>query len=153
MTTKKCTKCGETKPTEQFYKNSASKDGLHPQCKTCIAARNRAYYEANREERKAYREANREHIAASNSAYREANREQIAAQKRARYALVGDPSGARTRAVTSRYSTRNRAPWTPEEDRYLLTGPGTLMDKALQLSRTYSAVNVRAHRLRQEQTA
>ena len=47
--------------------------------KAKIAARKKAYYEANREEiaayQKAYREANREEIAARNKAYYEANRE------------------------------------------------------------------------------
>ena len=54
-----------------------------------IAARQKAYYEANREEiaarQKAYREANREEIAAYQKAYREANREEIAAYQKAYY--------------------------------------------------------------------
>ena len=47
--------------------------------KKIVAARKRAYREANREEiaakRRAYREANREEIAAYQRAYREANRD------------------------------------------------------------------------------
>ena len=54
-----------------------------------IAAKQRAYYEANREEinakARAYYEANREEIAAKKRAYREANREEINAKARARY--------------------------------------------------------------------
>ena len=51
-----------------------------------IAAKRKAYREANREEiaayQKAYYEANREEIAAKRKAYREANREEIAAKSR-----------------------------------------------------------------------
>ena len=51
------------------------------------SAKQKAYYEANREEiaakRRAYREANREEIAAKQKAYYEANREEIAAKQKA----------------------------------------------------------------------
>lgn len=194
MTTKTCTKCGETKPTDQFGKDRTKRDGLQSNCKDCqrahreanrdkilarqrsyreanrdkINAYDRAYNEANREKRRAYREANRDkineqkrthyeanrdEIAARQRAYNEANREQINARDRARYALVGSPGGARAREVTARYATRTGEPWTPEEDRYILTDPGTIMDKALQLSRTHSAVESRARQLRQENAA
>ena len=36
MNTKDCTKCKQTKPTEDFGKRTASKDGLNDWCKTCI---------------------------------------------------------------------------------------------------------------------
>lgn len=63
-----------------------------------LAARQKAYYEANREklaaQQKAYREANREKVAAQQKAYYEANREKwlvYNARKRAkRAASVGD---------------------------------------------------------------
>lgn len=48
---KRCSKCGETKAHEQFYKqpdSSPTKDGLTYQCKSCYAA----YYRANRERHK-----------------------------------------------------------------------------------------------------
>ena len=61
-------------------------DRLPPEKKR-IAAYQRAYREANREEiaayQRAYREANREEIAAYQRAYYEANREKIAAHQRA----------------------------------------------------------------------
>ena len=54
--------------------------------KRAIAARQKAYREANREKvaarQKAYREANQEKVAAYQKAYREANREKVAAQKK-----------------------------------------------------------------------
>lgn len=172
MTTKKCTTCGETKPTDQFNKNRTKRDGLKSRCRTCLNAYNRAYREANRDRTnsygRAYREANRdkenarvraykekhrEELAAYNRAYYEANRDRENARSRARRALMGRPEQDRVRAITARYATRSGEPWTPEEDRYILTGPGTYIDKALQLSRTHSAVAVRANRLRQDNAA
>lgn len=32
---KRCSKCGETKPYSQFYRNSRSPDGYRPDCKAC----------------------------------------------------------------------------------------------------------------------
>lgn len=187
MTTKTCTKCGETKTVDQFSKDRTKRDGRRPSCKTCTAAQRRAHYEANREQinarQRAYNEANREEISARKRAYRAGHREKISAQKRAYYesnreeisarnrayneanrdkinarnrthrALVGNPSVERYQEVTARYATRNGEPWTPEEDRYILTGPGTLMDKALQLSRTYEAVAHRSTTLRRQENA
>jgi hypothetical protein len=43
----------------------------------------RAYYEANKENRRAYHEANKEKIAAHHKAYCEANKEKLAAQQKA----------------------------------------------------------------------
>ena len=54
-----------------------------------LAARKKAYYEANREkvaaQQKSYREANREKLAAQKKAYREANREKVAEYQKAYY--------------------------------------------------------------------
>ena len=183
MTTKTCTMCGETKPTDKFGKKQSNLDGLQSSCKTCRSARQRAYYEANREQisayQHAYREANRDKFTAYNrayyeanrdkmiarqrayreanreeiKAYREANRDKINARNRARHALIGNPTKVRCQEVAARYATRKYDPWTPEEDRYLLTCPGTNLDKALQLSRTYDAVERRAEKLRQDNAA
>lgn len=142
MTTKTCNKCGETKSTDQFYNDRSRRDGLTSSCKTCSNARCRAYYEANREQ-----------ISARVSAHYEANRDKIKAYNHARRALMGNPSTKRSQEVAARYATRVWDQWTPEEDHYVLTGPGTLIDKALQLSRTYEAVKRRSRQLRQEQTA
>ena len=32
----KCTKCGETKPREEFYKNDNTKKGVTSRCRLCI---------------------------------------------------------------------------------------------------------------------
>lgn len=36
MVTKKCPKCGETKSTDEFYKNGLTQDGLQIYCKDCL---------------------------------------------------------------------------------------------------------------------
>jgi hypothetical protein len=45
MADRKCTKCLITKPVEQFYLNCYGRNGA---CKPCVAAKNKAYYEANK---------------------------------------------------------------------------------------------------------
>lgn len=39
--TKTCPDCGETKPTDQFWKNRTTSDGLTTYCRTCQGARNK----------------------------------------------------------------------------------------------------------------
>jgi hypothetical protein len=75
---KQCTCCGEVKALTEFYKKKASKDGLQSYCKSCVKAQVKAYYEANRKEKKvygkAYREANKDKVKTKKKAYHEANR-------------------------------------------------------------------------------
>jgi hypothetical protein len=40
MITKKCASCNEVKTSENFYKNSQLKSGLHSYCKTCMRIKN-----------------------------------------------------------------------------------------------------------------
>jgi hypothetical protein len=47
---KTCTKCGQTKPREEFGKASKTKDGLDCWCKICKRAKHVLYYQANRSE-------------------------------------------------------------------------------------------------------
>lgn len=76
-----CTKCGETKPVDQFSKRSARPLGITSHCKACCAVRLKTYTSSNKERirrnHKAYREANSEKISEYQSAYREANREKL----------------------------------------------------------------------------
>ncbi len=41
MSVKKCQKCGEIKPTSEFYKNVATVDGYQSYCKECQSAARR----------------------------------------------------------------------------------------------------------------
>ena len=85
-----------------------------------IAARKKAYYEANREEiaarNKAYYEANREKIAARKKAYREANREEIAAYQKAYYEANREKYNAymreymRRRRLEKKYAQTHEGP-------------------------------------------
>ena len=42
--TKKCCKCGEVKPTTEFYKNIKSADGYDTYCKECRRSLGREFY-------------------------------------------------------------------------------------------------------------
>lgn len=44
-----CTKCGETKPLPDFYKNPTMRDGYDRQCKVCKRAYRAEHYQKNRE--------------------------------------------------------------------------------------------------------
>lgn len=49
MREKVCSTCKQSKPREDFGRRQASSDGLQALCRTCNAARARAYYASNRE--------------------------------------------------------------------------------------------------------
>jgi len=82
---KTCTRCGEEKPATLEYFHKRSENGIRSDCKVCANQAGAAYYEANKEKKKAYREANREAILKQRKAYREANREAILEQRYAHY--------------------------------------------------------------------
>lgn len=46
--TKVCTKCGETKEHGEYHKQSKSRDGLKPWCKTCSNSFSGKYYKENK---------------------------------------------------------------------------------------------------------
>lgn len=79
---KRCSKCGEVKEREEFYRKKSWG-------KRCWAAVNHANYEKNREERlkkdRANRERNRERIRERDRIYREKNRSAILKRKKACY--------------------------------------------------------------------
>ena len=52
-TDKKCYKCSETKPLEEFSKNKKSTGGYENRCRACTAAHVRSYYADNKEKIKA----------------------------------------------------------------------------------------------------
>ena len=94
---KTCSKCGETKPREEFTRNKSKRDGLSSPCKACrkaykVANREkinegkRKYYADNREKAREYQETNREKIAERKRKYYAANREKINEGKRKYYA-------------------------------------------------------------------
>lgn len=48
MASKRCSKCGEVKPMDQFHRSAMSKDGRTSRCKTCRALDARLYAERRR---------------------------------------------------------------------------------------------------------
>jgi len=97
ITLKRCTKCGELKPRDQFSKDVSRKDQLNKHCKACNAAyraenaeRIRKYQrrweaenrEQYREHKRNYDEANREQVRDRQRRYRAANLDAIREQKR-----------------------------------------------------------------------
>lgn len=74
---KKCSKCGEILPVEEFSKNKATKDGLQNKCKKC----SKKYYQENKENfneyRKKYQQENKEQIKERQKKYKQENKEKI----------------------------------------------------------------------------
>ena len=50
---KKCSKCGEPKPLDQFYRKTASKSGVRSECKFCTNIRSTQWGKNNLERKKA----------------------------------------------------------------------------------------------------
>jgi hypothetical protein len=89
---KRCTKCGETKPSSEFHKDSGRPDGLYIWCKDCQRAKSKAWREANADKHKA-----------SVKAWRKANRERARAYDKAWLAKNPD----KQREYLERYRTKN----------------------------------------------
>jgi HNH endonuclease len=106
---KRCTKCGDEKPLEQFHKRAASLDGLRPICKTCVkayqadwmqdpgVAEHRHVYEQQRNQTEKRRlqqnaSARRRYARDENKAKRQAETEQHRTERQqARAAQLADP--------------------------------------------------------------
>lgn len=76
---KTCAKCGETKPTTEFHKNSSKRDGLYCHCKSCSREARVNRYTENSEKAKqsaaAYRSAKPEKVKATKAAWAKSNPE------------------------------------------------------------------------------
>lgn len=78
-----CSKCGEIKSVDNFYKRNTNKckDGVNPRCKKCVCERQRKYQLEHKEERKVYdkkyRENNKEKLREYGHEYRENNKEKL----------------------------------------------------------------------------
>lgn len=49
MTLKRCSRCKQSKPREEFNRLRSARDGLQPICRSCNKAKAREYYAKNRE--------------------------------------------------------------------------------------------------------
>jgi Autographiviridae endonuclease VII len=76
---KRCKKCGEAKPLSEFYRAAGMKDGHRSECKACHRAKQRAWYEANRDhaiaEVKRWQQENKERLHAYRRDYRKRRKE------------------------------------------------------------------------------
>ncbi|HEY3673195.1 MAG TPA: endonuclease VII domain-containing protein [Acidimicrobiia bacterium] len=71
---KRCKKCGELKPIDEFHRASGMRDGHRSECKSCHQIRQRAWYQANRDhaiaEVKRWQQENKEQLHAYRREYR-----------------------------------------------------------------------------------
>jgi hypothetical protein len=95
---KQCMKCKEYKERDLFSTDKSAKDGKYAYCKSCNAAKNRAFRAANPEYNRAWQKANPEKAAATTRAYREANPEKAAAATRAYREANREKAAANARA-------------------------------------------------------
>ena len=163
---KTCTKCGETKPLDDFHRHRSGADGLRARCRECRAEdkrryreenrdkemeRHRRYYEANRDKalecRRRYREENLGKVREYNRRYREENRAYRRAACRSNH--------SESQAMSVEMATvPPRTPWTEDENAFLMADNGmTVFQKAIHLGRTYASCTRRRERLRQAVTA
>jgi len=78
---KVCTKCGETKPLAEYYKNCRAADGFRPDCKACANTRQKKYRIKNKlaiaAASKLYRDQNKVYLAQKAKEYRTDNTEKV----------------------------------------------------------------------------
>jgi len=68
MAEKKCTKCGDVKPLEEFHRKQSRKDGRTSICKACQRDVTQAYYNGLTAEQRTARNAGRKQWIANNPA-------------------------------------------------------------------------------------
>ncbi len=104
--TKICTKCGEEKSLEDFYKKTNAPDGRTSQCKTCVA-----------KYAKTHREANPEKVKVRNAKWREENPEYMTKWREENPEKVKATATARLRENPEREKSR-QAKWREENPEY-----------------------------------
>lgn len=119
LTQKKCSKCGEVKPLEEFNKHSRSADGVQAHCRECMKEANRKWYAANFEKKRIYiqewQKANPEKMRARQRKYWAANVE--VCRERGRKWREANPE--KQRELSRRWRDAN-----PEKSRELARSTG-----------------------------
>lgn len=121
---KQCTKCGETKPLTEFYKNKGGKYGVQSRCKVCANAYSAKYRAENPEYYAKYRAENREKKRACDAKYYAANRDKVRV-RRARYYAE---NREKKKAYSAKYKRDNPEKRRANNQRYRakkLNAPGT----------------------------
>lgn len=113
---KRCTKCGEWKPRNQFCVMKANKDGLNTVCKPCGAERSRQWRKENpekeREMYRKYRENNKEAKAVYFHDYYQSHKDEIREKRREGLRRWGQDNKERRREAA-----RRRREADPEKSR------------------------------------
>jgi hypothetical protein len=108
MDVKQCTKCGEHKSFQNFYKNARYKDGFLNWCKSCKSAQSKAWKAQNKERLselwQQYKIANKEQLSARRRKWRQENAEAEAARDLRR--RRANPERHRERSA--RWAAQNR---------------------------------------------
>lgn len=104
--TKKCSKCGETKPAtkEYYYADKRAMDGLQSECKTCHKEANKQWHNGDVDYWKRYGQSHKEQKAEANKLYRAANAERIAKVVKKRHELKRDSDNDRIK----RWAEKNK---------------------------------------------
>lgn len=117
---KRCTRCREEKPREQFHCRSASKDGLQPICSDCQRVKAQTYYRNNKARLaaqnaayiKAHPEVRRKALQNYAARHAEAERKRFSEYRRAnpeKRAALGRAWRQTNAALVNTYSARYRA--------------------------------------------
>ena len=127
---KTCTKCGETKPLDDFHRDKTGAGGRRSYCKECAREYKRRYHEENRDKRlecaRRYHEENRDILNQGSK--------------------IRQVQNTRT---SNLLASKKGAPYSPEEDALILADNGmTIYQKAIELGRTYHSVKARKQHLR-----
>jgi 5-methylcytosine-specific restriction endonuclease McrA len=124
---KRCSKCGEVKPTSEFARSKIHSDGYYSSCKACKSAYTKAFAAANREhvraqkrasqakyaekhraDGRAYYAANRERVIERTAAYQRAHPEQARAYQRAARVRHRDRYLPKVRERSAAWREQNR---------------------------------------------
>lgn len=101
---KQCTKCRETKPRSEFYRDAQKRDGLCLDCKACREIAKAKYRGANPNYAAEYRAANRERIHAYYVKWQAAN----ADKRRAVQAKYSKDNRDKLRLAAAKWRAENR---------------------------------------------
>lgn len=110
MAEKKCTKCGITKPLDQFHKQAGCKLGRRPDCMSCHAVQSKEYrlrcLDKLREAKKIYRLKNAERIKEKDRKYYAQNKHRWIIQEKKK---KNDPiARKRQYAIINRWRKKNK---------------------------------------------
>lgn len=136
-TLKRCSRCKEEKPRDQFRPDKQSRDGLYFRCKACSAEVRRQYYLDNREK---VTERQRRYNAANRDAVNERNRERYAENRDARQQYARDYYAEHSderRAYAHQYRAENKETVRQSQRQYRAKNQESLSER----NRQYYAEN------------